>query len=230
MGYVGGKYFDAKHLIAEMFTVRTRTTLVDPFCGGLSVSIAAIKSGLFAEASDIQEGLMALYKVCGENLDCALGWLQVTKEGYQQERARNGGDAKSAGIGYGLSFGNKLWGGFDPLQVKWSTAWFRRVHRALETGRLTLECSDWLSLVPQELEPWKVLYLDPPYEGTMQYKGAPAFDHAAFWYRVEAWSFLNPGRVFVSEYNCPLKCEVVWEKQKRGLTREGNVDRLFKIR
>lgn len=57
-----------------------------------------------------------------------------------------------------------------------------------------------------------VVYCDPPYASTNQYK-AGDFDSAAFW----EWARTRDYPVYVSEYSAPVDFVSVWSKEKRSL-------------
>ena len=77
-----------------------------------------------------------------------------------------------------------------------------------------------------------IIYCDPPYEGTTQYKDS--FDNSKFW----QWcrDMTNKGhKVFISEYNAPNDFECIWsQKVKSSLSANGvaggnkvSVEKLF---
>ena len=80
-----------------------------------------------------------------------------------------------------------------------------------------------------------LIYLDPPYKGTTEYKDS-GFDHDKFydWCRQQA----KKNIVFVSEYNAPNDFECVWEQEvKSSLSANGiiggnkvSVEKLFLVK
>jgi len=56
-----------------------------------------------------------------------------------------------------------------------------------------------------------VIYCDPPYAGTAEYKEG-AFDHAQFW----QWCRNQPYPVFISEYNAPDDFKIIAEFKHRS--------------
>ena len=62
-----------------------------------------------------------------------------------------------------------------------------------------------------EIVPNSVIYCDPPYAGTAEYKEG-AFNHAAFW----QWCRTQNNPVFVSEYNAPDDFKIVAEFNHRS--------------
>jgi len=83
---------------------------------------------------------------------------------------------------------------------------------------------DFLSVQPQQTG--AVLYLDPPYAGTVGYEGV--FNSDRFFERAEAWAKFGP--VFISEYACPIGREVWARDMKTGQFARGKrTERLFLI-
>jgi DNA adenine methylase len=71
-----------------------------------------------------------------------------------------------------------------------------------------------------------VIYCDPPFAGTTQYKDR--IDHAAFWEWVRRQSASN--QVFVSEFTAPPDFRCVLEfPRKNGLNRKDVVERLWTV-
>jgi DNA adenine methylase len=72
------------------------------------------------------------------------------------------------------------------------------LEKAAACRDLTVACSDYRNL--PTFPSGSVFYLDPPYEGTAGYDGAPPFSHGEFWKTATQWA--NDGKlVFVSEGN-----------------------------
>lgn len=66
-----------------------------------------------------------------------------------------------------------------------------------------------------------IIYCDPPYEGTTEYKDG--FDHTTFWNWVRGLK-TQGHTVFVSEYKAPVDFTCVWEKKaKSSLSANGKV-------
>lgn len=77
-------------------------------------------------------------------------------------------------------------------------------------GLQQIEISN-LDYAAVEIVPGSVIYCDPPYAGTAEYKEG-AFDHAAFW----QWCREQRNPVFVSEYSAPDDFKVVAEFEHRS--------------
>lgn len=84
MQYLGGKSKIAKWLCAAIAPVRRGREFWEPFCGGLSVSVALSESGP-GLVSDANHALIALYRAV------AAGWdppSTVSEDDYKRARAR----------------------------------------------------------------------------------------------------------------------------------------------
>jgi DNA adenine methylase len=204
MQYMGGKTRIAKRLAATIHEcVPDATEFWDPFCGGLSVSVALSAYGRVV-SSDANAALVRTYQAVRE------GWDPpdtVTREQYEHARTLPDADPVKALLGFGSSYGGKWFGGFASGQngpLTYAQLAARNVKRAAVVPT-EVEPLDFLRVKPQDFRP--VVYLDPPYGGTTSYPGAPAFDRDAFIRRVTEWS--EYAHVFVSEYSFPVG-DVVW--------------------
>jgi DNA adenine methylase len=213
MRYLGGKSRIARKLAARIREIVPDAEVYwDPFCGGLSMSVALSEYAPVL-ASDACAPLIALYRAVRG------GWVppsDVSEDEWRSAKALPDTDPFKAFAGFGCSFGGRWFEGYarakqdtrpgrtaDPSLARMSSQGLRRdVHRVAD-----LECVDWLAWPPCDFG--GVLYLDPPYAGTKPFSGMPAFDADAFRSRVRSWSEHVP--VFVSEYAFSLG-ECVWEK------------------
>ena len=77
-----------------------------------------------------------------------------------------------------------------------------------------------------------VLYCDPPYANTKQYKNAANFDYDEFWQTMRDWSKNNI--VIISEQNAPDDFEVIWEqpvsRSIKATDKSISVEKLFKYK
>lgn len=77
-----------------------------------------------------------------------------------------------------------------------------------------------------------VIYSDPPYANTKQYKNSTQFDYEEFWQIMRDWSKNNI--VLISEQNVPDDFEVIWEQPVScsiKVTDKGvSVEKLFKYK
>lgn len=77
-----------------------------------------------------------------------------------------------------------------------------------------------------------VIYCDPPYAGTKQYKNATQFNHEQFWDVMRRWSQDNI--VFISEENAPEDFECIWSQEVsrsiKATDKSTSVERLYKYK
>lgn len=240
MRYLGGKSRIAKKLAARIREiVPDAPAYWDPFCGGLSMSVA-LSAYAPVLASDACAPLIALYEAVRD------GWVppsEVDRETYATARALPDSDPMKAFCGFACSFSGLWFQAYDGAKTSHvmrtrtkgelichndpagaaAKGLVRDVPRVADFAR----CS-WLDIAPAPTD--AVLYLDPPYAGTTGYAGAPPFDSASFLARVREWSAF--AHIFVSEYSFPLG-EIAWSatSRARGLARveTQKLERLYYI-
>ena len=108
MQYIGGKEKSGGHKIALLLTNLCRrldtNCIVEPFCGGLSVTYRLCKSGLHVDASDGCIPLIALY-----NAILVEGWSppqEVSQQEWEKWKSKNpvaSQDPMAAFCGFGCS-------------------------------------------------------------------------------------------------------------------------------
>jgi site-specific DNA-adenine methylase len=182
----------------------TATEIWEPFCGGGAVTLALAKAGFKVHASDSHEDLILMWQALmrGETEPFA----DVTEAEYAALKTA-APSARRGFVGFGASFGGHWWGGFgrdnkhgaghQPFEEA------RRFLQRLLGLDITFTLADYTSTPDRVL-----VYADPPYRGTKPYKGAPTFDHAAFW----SWVRRRRGPTFVSELSGPNDIDIVWRK------------------
>lgn len=218
MRYMGGKYWIAKRLAALIDCARRPGQLAwDPFCGGLSTSVALSQSGP-VRSSDRNAALITLYNAVRN------GWQppeQVTRSMYRAARALPDSEPLKAFCGYGCSFSGRWFAGYvkpsQPHLIRSGPrkgvlrpahphrAAARSIQRDVAALRgAPIEVLDFLSVDPHPID--AVIYCDPPYRGTTGFPEAGTFDHDRFIDRVRGWS--RYAHVFVSEYAFPIGREI----------------------
>src|SRR5688572_11951361 len=100
MRYLGGKYRYAKQIAKSINTIRNGRTVLDAFCGGLSVS-AALGGEIIAY--DINSDLIELYQAVAQGWDPP---SKLNKEEWQA--AKTAANPLKAFAGFGCSFGG-IW-------------------------------------------------------------------------------------------------------------------------
>jgi DNA adenine methylase len=213
--YLGGKTRIAKQIAEQIDRVRKPGQWVwEPFCGGLSVTVALSKAGP-VWATDANPALIALH-AAGR-----AGWLPpevVTPAQYAAAKLLPDSDPMKAFCGFCCSFSAKWFGGFARAKAT--------VRNYAAEGRAglirkwpavtALACVDFLSVAPRPTD--ALIYCDPPYFNTTGYGGVKPFDSAAFCQRVALWSQFTD--VFVSEYWLPIG-QVVWQKNQVSTSNAG---------
>jgi len=208
MQYQGGKSRIASQIAAkirELYPIATE--IWEPFCGGGAVTLALAKAGFRVHASDSHEDLILMWQALmrGEMEPFA----DVTEAEYAALK-KAAPSARRGFVGFGASFGGGWWSGFA------RHLYSMKRNSALESARnnarlrnldITFTLADYTSTPDHVL-----VYADPPYQGTKPYKGAPAFDHDAFW----SWVRRRSGATFVSELIGPDCLEVVWSKEHKS--------------
>jgi DNA adenine methylase len=204
--YLGGKTRIAKQIAEQINRVRKPGQWVwEPFCGGLSVTVALSKAGP-VWATDANPALIALYQAVRN------GWqppTELSEADWRAAKSLPDSDPLKAFAGFGCSFGGKWFSGYARGENR---NWADECARSLIRDAKTLPafgCINFLSVEPRETQ--ALLYCDPPYAGTEPYSALAPFDSARFLLRVAEWSRFTD--VFVSEYAFPLGV-CVWEKQK----------------
>lgn len=208
MKYQGGKKKHAKEILEIVLRDRKPGQwYVEPFCGGCNV-IDMVEGPRIA--SDANEELIAMYKALQR------GWWPpqyVSEEEYNLIK-NNPKYPKElrAYVGFGLSFGAKYFGGY--ARVSKGREHQMALWRAITAQRIKLMGVEFFALPYQNLAiPQRsIIYCDPPYEGTLGYKGTGIFQKESFW----NWCRHRRGQghtIFVSEYNAPKDFTKVWEKK-----------------
>jgi site-specific DNA-adenine methylase len=182
----------------------TSTEIWEPFCGGGAVTLALAKAGFKVHASDSHEDLILMWQALmrGETKP----FMDVTEAEYAS-LIQTSPSARRGAVGFGASFGGGWFAGYARTEGRvFIQESFRNCSR-LHDLDITFTLADYTSTPDHVL-----VYADPPYQGTKPYKGAPAFDHAAFW----SWVRRRQGPTFVSELSGPDDIDIVWRKQHKS--------------
>lgn len=184
----------------------------DRFCGGLSVSLACRRVGLrVAAVEDGNAALINCYRAV------AVGWdppRSLSPEDYAAIKARN--DPEDPVTAFALAFcsyAGKWAAGRMPDDERYQAGTTSR--EAAPKARKDLIAARPL-LSEAEIRhgdclgqcDGRVLYADPPYQGTLGYAGAPAFDFEDAWKRLEYLS--SQGPTLVSEGRTIDGWDPVW--------------------
>jgi DNA adenine methylase len=209
---MGGKARIAKEIssaiLSKIFLTR-RQILIEPFCGGGTMT--AILASYFDNvyASDIHEDLILMW--------CALqdGW--VPPEYISEEEYRELINAKPSPlrgfVGVGCSWGAKWFGGY--ARGKYPNGGNRNytgeskrslLNAVKNMGNVKFQCCDYKKLI---INPNDVVYCDPPYVDTTSYNNE--FNSEEFWDIMRKWQHIG-ANVFVSEYIAPNDWVCIWGK------------------
>lgn len=225
MRYLGGKHLHGNKIMTVMLKHRPGTTrFIDLFCGGLSMT--AYSPHTVRVANDVNPALITLYRKWQYGWRPSVG--TVTKDEWVRIKEINDpDDPMTALVGFGCSWGGKWGSGFAKNDRRWAgpgdafgTA-CRSIDRKMSGPPIDFRCGSYTDV---ELRPGDLVYCDPPYRGTTEYKGVAPFDFDVFLDWCE-----NQGGVFVSEYEFGIGSEI-WRSppDKKGM-HKGAIDRLFYV-
>lgn len=216
MKYMGSKAKVARYIVPIIQKQIERSgyeTYLEPFCGGCNV-IDKIEAPQRI-ASDCNKYLIALMQhiQAGGELP---GYIE--REEYAKVRAnRDDYPEWYAGyVGFVASYNGRFFdGGYSG---KTQTTGGLRDYQ--DEGRRNIEAQrDKLKdviFLHKDYRAWSptgcVIYMDPPYENTKQYKSVEIFDHADFWRVARLWSHDNI--VLISEQEAPDDFVPVWDPQR----------------
>ena len=233
MSYIGGKARGSKHILAVLNDPRfDGYDYVEPFVGMAHV-LRRVANKRTYSASDANPLVMRL--LAAVQADEALP--AISKERYAQLRARGEPSLERAVAAFQYSYNGREWGGYvstytrkngtvDDIPKSRANHYAAlRASPAFQSAALS-HC-DYRAHTPHAQ---CLVYCDPPYQGTTGYAGAGAFDHAAFWRTVRAWS--AHAVVLVSEYAAPPDFACVASMPKPSCLAGGHkqtarVERLF---
>ena len=220
MVYMGSKGRLAKHIapIINEAVKKSNGMLFEPFCGGCNIT-PHFAGRVFA--NDLNEGLISLFK------EAISGRKFPEYVDIEMHRAAKNGEydkALTAYIGFCASYNGRYFSGFvgngyhtvngyhtarrkRDYQKENIRSFNKTVASLKAMPSLTLSSRPYTDL---EIPENSVIYCDPPYEGTSQYK-IGGFDHDRFWQWAEVMSESNT--VFVSEYSTRSDLFVpIWSK------------------
>lgn len=219
MKYMGSKSRISQDIcpIIQGFIDEQDRSYYEPFCGGCNVIEHIIAKERFA--ADNQRYLIELYKNL-HNVDQLPEF--VTREHYCDVRnSYKSNDGKYAdwyigAVGFLASYNGRFFdGGYSGL-IK-SKSGVERNYYAEAKKNLFAQmplltdvrfiCADYKDTI--NLHNF-VVYCDPPYLGTKQYRSSKCFNHDEFWNWVREMSEDNI--VIVSEHSAPNDFECIWHQ------------------
>ena len=183
---------------------------VEPFCGGCNI-IDKVEGNRMA--NDVNKYLIAFLESLSQ------GWLppeNITEEEYL--KIKNNIDSyeeKIVGyVGFQLSFGAMWFSSYrkDSQGIRnYSREAFNNVKKQSSKlrGIRFYNKNYWELEIPDN----SIIYCDPPYEGTIQYKeNKKQFNYNQYWNWIREMS-KKGHQIFCSEYDAPKDFECIWEKE-----------------
>lgn len=210
MQYIGGKEKSGGNKISAIIKTisekKNINSIVEPFCGGLSVTYRLCKSGLFVEASDKCLPLIELYKSVIDGWDPP---KEVSFEEWIDWKNKNpidSTDPMAAFCGFGCSrFGSwfssfinyyKYTKRIVPAATAARTSLLRKINYC--KNKVKFKHCDYKDININE----GIIYCDPPYANTLEYPSVGDWNVDDFWnwaeFRVESGAI-----VLVSELKAP---------------------------
>lgn len=239
MKYMGSKNRIAKHILPIMLKEmqdKGYTTWVEPFVGGANI-IDKVPDEYKRIGADINEYLIDMFKMLQTT---GVPKQRITKDQYiyaKNNKELNKG--MTGWIGFNMSYSGKWFAGFaDIVETKGGVRDYQQ--EAIDNVKTQLPNLQGVEFIHTSYESINVnnslIYCDPPYKGTTEYKDNN-FRHDAFfeWCR----DMKSKGNsVFVSEYDAPDDFHCVWSKEvSSSLSANGkyggnktSVEKLFKVK
>ena len=159
------------------------------------------------DAFDINEDLILMWQAL------KAGWEpphKISEEQYKKLKAAEPSALRAfAGFG-GASWGGKWYGGYARGEGRnYADESARSLMRDIQQMQnCNFQCLDYQKIQPL---PGDVVYADPPYAGTTEYRDT--FNSAQFWETMKMWA-MNGADVFVSEYTAPSDWKMIWQMER----------------
>lgn len=237
MRYIGGKSKLARFLTeAILADTERRGKLIEPFCGGASMTAALAPHFEETVASDVVGDLILMWDAVSK------GWTppeSITEEEYAALKTAEPSPLR-AFAGFGGSFGGKWFAGY--ARGGKTAAGVPRNHQGESARAVTrigkIAQEHGVTFLHRgydevEIDGTEVIYCDPPYREVFGYAAAGSFDSDRFYEIVEGWA-RKGAEVYVSEYTAPEHWKLLAERgHRRSLdtvaTRIPTQERLFKV-
>ncbi len=232
MKYLGGKSRIAKQIGSFLNSEIERLKpikYIEPFCGGCWIT-QEINPNIERIACDIHKDLILLWR------ELQKGYVPpetITEEEY--EKFKNSESSALRGfIGFGSSWGAKWFGGYARCKTH-SRNYTKEARNTLlkkiqKLQNVHFKCCSYEII--QNIEN-RLIYCDPPYQGTTIFKNTPDFDYNKFWNWCRELSKNN--YVYISEYQSPSDFNAILEipvktdySTKDG--KEYRIEKLFKYK
>ena len=209
MKYMGSKNRIAKHILPIMLAERKPAQWwVEPFVGGANMIDKVTGNRL---GNDCNRYLIALLKELQTQIPFNPPHISESDYKNIQKNKNEYPDWIVGYAGFNLSFGAKFFGGYrrDKKGVRDYKNEAQRNLLAQQNLLIGINfiCGDYRSLTMPEKS---LIYCDPPYRGTTQYKDK--FDHHSFYGWCDEKAH-HGHTIFLSEYSAPPQFDCVFEKQ-----------------
>lgn len=230
MKYMGSKARLVKHILPLMLKIREDSTWVEPFVGGANM-ICEVQGDRVGY--DYNENLIACLDALSN------GWTppeDISREFYSECRTKERNGEVSPIIGYvGIngSYGGRWFdGGYagvvttkEGKERNYPREAYKNVMNQLSGLKgVTFLQSDYKDIEFTNLPENSLIYCDPPYAGTKEYKAAnkSGFDTDEFWDWCRDMT-IKGHKVFISEYQAPEDFVCIWDKELSSSMRANGV-------
>ena len=238
MQYLGSKRHYARKIVEvireDSSAIPRITNVYDLCCGTLSMSMAFIDAGFRSVAAiDACEPLVRMYEAARD------GWMPPNELSEAEWAAlrdeQDPTNPMTAFAGFGCSYGGRWFAGYARGRYKgvaqsyaaFTTAGVLKRCPYLRLDRLALSCGDALATSPAKGD---VVYVDPPYEGTIGYGAMPEFKHEGLWAKCRVWREAG-AYVYVSGYESPpgfVQTHYA-QRARRNSMGVGKIERLYRL-
>lgn len=206
MLYMGSKARIAKHILPIMLKEATdnwRTTWVEPFVGGANMIDKVPKYLKRVGIDSNPHTIEALITI----RDFPSSLIKDVTEDFYNEILNTDPHPVNSWIRFVCSFGGRFDNGF--ARNKENRRYSEKAYNNAQKQSKHLKGVQFINANYIEYSNFRncLIYCDPPYEGTTEYKGY--FDHELFWNWARYMSKNNS--VYVSEYKAPNDFVCVWE-------------------
>jgi len=207
--YLGGKSKIAKYIReAILSNTSRRELLIEPFVGGGAITAVLAQDFKEVKGYDIHLDLILMWQ------ELQNGWVppnNISEQQYYELKNHAEPSALRAFAGFGgASWGGKWFGGYARGGARnYADESSRSLCRDIKCmSNVAFGREDYRFIAPQENA---VVYADPPYAGTTEYKDK--FDSDAFWELMAFWVDADMD-VFVSEYAAPDGWFPIWSMER----------------
>jgi hypothetical protein len=160
MRFKGGKSRKARQIAKQIARLAPTRKVIEPFMGAASVTCRLVECGFEVEASDVDAGLVSMWKGWISGEWSPPGEREHTGKAYCDASRLDPSDPDYAFFGYGCSYTGQLWRGWaGPEQAARSLRDGQRRALTLSRAKVTICRRDFFSIAPT---PNSVLFCDPP--------------------------------------------------------------------